>query len=142
MKYHKCSIGDKSLDLAVQGNMSAVFGARRLTKVVQCVSNNREMAPASLRKCSPVQDAKCRSRMYRPQTVCLQEFSRPIFDQHIAITVTMAEPAFIRKCKRSPLRPPMRFGVKPLTSQMAMTWSQWSKRYRLGSELSSKKTAF
>ncbi|GFW77314.1 uncharacterized protein TNCV_924301 [Trichonephila clavipes] len=60
-------------------------------------------------------------------------------DLHMAITGTKAEPAFIGKRNRSPLRPPMSSGLTPLASQTAMAWSLWNARYRApGMELTLK----
>ncbi|GFT08531.1 hypothetical protein TNCV_5024311 [Trichonephila clavipes] len=47
--------------------------------------------------------------------------------QNMAITATKAEPAFIGKHNLSTLQPPIIFGLTPLASQTAMTWSQYLK---------------
>ncbi|GBL74623.1 hypothetical protein AVEN_235524-1 [Araneus ventricosus] len=55
-------------------------------------------------------------------SVCGMEFHAcctwsEALNQHTAITGTKAEPAFIRKHNRSPLRSPMNSSLTPLTSQ-------------------------
>ncbi|GFV28305.1 uncharacterized protein TNCV_22301 [Trichonephila clavipes] len=74
--------------------------------------------------------AVCRSSVSGSQTVWLQAFLWPPSEQHMAITGTKTEPAFIKKHNRSPLYPPMSSGLTPLTSQTAMAWSQWNTRNR------------
>ncbi|GBN91001.1 hypothetical protein AVEN_196592-1 [Araneus ventricosus] len=75
--------------------------------------------------------------MFSPQTGWLQELTWPPSNQHTAITGTKAEPPFIRKHNRSPLRPSISSSLTPLKPQTAVLWSQWNARYRgSGSELS------
>ncbi|GBM06670.1 hypothetical protein AVEN_190885-1 [Araneus ventricosus] len=105
----------------------------------QGVWDNHESAPAVIGNCSPDHNSCCRSSVSRPQTGWLQALIWPPPNQHTAITGTKAEPAFIMKHNRSPLRPPMRSNLTPLTSQTAVVWSQWNARYSAsGSELSLK----
>ncbi|GFV65748.1 uncharacterized protein TNCV_4153841 [Trichonephila clavipes] len=65
----------------------------------------------------------------RPQIVWLQTFLWPPSDQHTVITGTKAEPAFIRKHNRSPLRPSMSSGLASLASQTAKAWNQWNTAF-------------
>ncbi|GFU67426.1 uncharacterized protein TNCV_641261 [Trichonephila clavipes] len=83
----------------------------------QCVWDNKDSAPAVIENCSPDPDSTCRSSLSRPQTVWLLIFPLPPSDQHTTITGTYAEPAFLRKRNRYPLRPPMNSGLTPLASQ-------------------------
>ncbi|GBM80632.1 hypothetical protein AVEN_140557-1 [Araneus ventricosus] len=67
--------------------------------------HNHESAPAVIGNCSPGHNSRCRSSVSKPQTGWLQALTWPPSNQHTAITGTKAEPAFIRKHNRSPLRP-------------------------------------
>ncbi|GBM85824.1 hypothetical protein AVEN_129966-1 [Araneus ventricosus] len=100
---------------------------------------NHESAPDVIGNCSPVRNSRSRSSVCRPQTGLLQALTWPPSNQHTAITGIKAEPIFIRKHNRAPLRPPMSSILTPLTSQAAVVWSQWNVRYRTSdSELSLK----
>ncbi|GBL75605.1 hypothetical protein AVEN_154929-1 [Araneus ventricosus] len=59
--------------------------------------DNHESAPAVIKNCSPDQNSRCRSGVFRPQTGWWQVLTWPLSNQHTAITGTKAEPAFIRK---------------------------------------------
>ncbi|GFV09879.1 uncharacterized protein TNCV_2318091 [Trichonephila clavipes] len=122
-----CSIRGRYGDLEGQGNMSTPCRARCVTAVVQYVWDNHESALAVTGNCLPDHGYK----VSKLQTVWLQAFNWPSSHQHAAITGTMAEPVFIRKHNRSPLRLSMKFGLIPLSSQTAMTWSQSNTRYRV-----------
>ncbi|GBM13952.1 hypothetical protein AVEN_152380-1 [Araneus ventricosus] len=99
--------------------------------------DNHKSAPAVMGNCSPDHNSRRRSSVSRPQTGGLQELTWPPSKQHTAITGTKAEPAFIRKHNRSPIRPPMGSSLTSLMSQSAVVWRQWNARYRAsGSELS------
>ncbi|GBM25674.1 hypothetical protein AVEN_207449-1 [Araneus ventricosus] len=101
--------------------------------------DNHESAPTVIGNCSPDHNSRCRPRVSRPQTGWLQVLTWPPSNQHTAIIGTKAEPTFIRKHNRSPLRPPMSSSLTPLASQTAVIWSQWNSRYRAsGSKLSLK----
>ncbi|GBM04276.1 hypothetical protein AVEN_41080-1 [Araneus ventricosus] len=105
----------------------------------QGACENHESATAVIGNCSPDHNARCRSSVSRPHTGWLQALTWPPSNQHTSITGTKAEPAFIRKRNRSPLRPPMCSNLTPLTSQTAVVWSQWNASYRASvSELSLK----
>ncbi|GFX19891.1 uncharacterized protein TNCV_1434511 [Trichonephila clavipes] len=91
----------------------------------QCVWDNHNSAPSVIRNCSPDLDFRCRCSVSRMQTVWLQVFPWLPSDQHTAIAGTKAEPAFIRKHNRSPLRHPMSSGLTLLTSKPATAWSQY-----------------
>ncbi|GFW56653.1 transposable element Tcb2 transposase [Trichonephila clavipes] len=64
------------------------------------------------------------SNVSRPQT-----FPRPPSKQHMAITSTNLELAYIRKHSRSSLRPPMSSDLTLLTSLKAMNRTQGNARY-------------
>ncbi|GFW28325.1 uncharacterized protein TNCV_4639921 [Trichonephila clavipes] len=136
---HSCSSGDRSGDLSNQGNMVTLCRARCVTTVVlsyqtdvqicsQCVWDNHESARAVTAYCSPGLGLVClgqRQFDFRRSSGLL-----------LTMTGTKAELVFIRKHKRSTLRPPLSSGLTPLASQVAMAWSQWNTRYRVhGSEL-------
>ncbi|GBL98108.1 hypothetical protein AVEN_84604-1 [Araneus ventricosus] len=122
--------GDRSDDLAGQGSMLTICRACWVTT---------ESAHAVKGNCSPDHNSRYRSSVSRLQTGWLQVLTWPLSNQHTAITGTKAEPAYIRKHIRYPLRPPMGSSVTPLTSQTAVVWSQWNARYKAsGSELSLK----
>ncbi|GFY25583.1 hypothetical protein TNCV_2487031 [Trichonephila clavipes] len=61
---------------------------------------------------------QCRSSVSRSQTVRLQVFSWHPSDQHMVITGTKRETAFIREHNRSPFHPSMSPG-NPLQTTMA-----------------------
>ncbi|GBM54085.1 hypothetical protein AVEN_247699-1 [Araneus ventricosus] len=112
---------------------------RRSVIFSQGASDNHESAPVVIGNCSPSRNSRCTSSVSWPQTGWLQAVNWPPSNQHTAITGTKAEPTFIRKHNRSPLRPPMSSNLTPLMSQTAVVWSQWNARYRSsGSELSLK----
>ncbi|GFX12063.1 putative transposable element [Trichonephila clavipes] len=104
MVSYTCSIKGRSGDLAGQGNMSILCRALCVITGVSSVS--------------------------KPQTVWLQAFPWPTSEQHTAITGIKAEPAFIRKHNRSPLRLPMNSHLAPLASQSIMAWSQCNAHCR------------
>ncbi|GFS54347.1 uncharacterized protein TNCV_4808571 [Trichonephila clavipes] len=80
--------------------------------------------PAAIGNCSPDHNSRCRFSVSRLQ------FGVALASQHPVITGTKVEPGFIRKHNRSPLRPPVSSGLKPLASQTSMAWSQLNTPYR------------
>ncbi|GFU13511.1 hypothetical protein TNCV_938101 [Trichonephila clavipes] len=65
----------------------------------QCVSDNHEGTSAVIGNCSSDHDSSCRSSVSRPQVVWLQEFLSLPSDQHMDITGTKTESAFIKNKK-------------------------------------------
>ncbi|GBO13207.1 hypothetical protein AVEN_87012-1 [Araneus ventricosus] len=112
---HTCSIEERSGDLAGQGNM--------LTLCRACLVTTAEIAPQII---TPSVGPECLGR----KLVGCRPSPGLLLTKHTAIIGTKAEPAFIRKNNRSPLRPPMSSSLTPITSQMAVIWNQWNARYR------------
>ncbi|GFS84115.1 uncharacterized protein TNCV_2365041 [Trichonephila clavipes] len=105
---HTCSMGERSDDLAGQGNISTLGRAH-------CVTTEGIAYQTMI----PVVDTVCP----RPQTIWLQELFWPSSDQHMVITGPKIELASLRKHNRSPFRPLMSSCLTPLESQMTMAWS-------------------
>ncbi|GFY22090.1 hypothetical protein TNCV_3297341 [Trichonephila clavipes] len=79
---HAGSVGDRSGELAGQGNMSTLCRARCVTTAVQCVWDNDESALANVGNCSSDQDSTCRSSVSRPMTVWLLAPNWPSSGHH------------------------------------------------------------
>ncbi|GFV37604.1 hypothetical protein TNCV_4982261 [Trichonephila clavipes] len=91
MIFHTCLLGDRSSDLAVQGNMSTICSAHCVTTAMFSVS--------------------------RPQAVWMQAFIWPPYDQNSAMIDNKAGPASVRKHNRCQLYCPMNSSLKPLALQ-------------------------
>ncbi|GFV68639.1 hypothetical protein TNCV_2275011 [Trichonephila clavipes] len=98
---HTCSMGDRSDDLEPKAVLYVAEWRTDFQSV--CYS-----AAKVIGNCSPDRDSRGRSSASRPQTVWLQAFPWPPFDQPMAPSL---EPAFIRKHNRYQILPPMSPGV-------------------------------
>ncbi|GFW39717.1 transposable element Tc1 transposase [Trichonephila clavipes] len=90
-----CSIGQKSGDLACQGELTDC----RTNWQSVCSGGPRECFYCHIESVSPDNDSRCRSSVSRLQTVWIHAFPYPPSDKHAAITSTKEEPTFFSQQK-------------------------------------------
>ncbi|GFX36889.1 uncharacterized protein TNCV_4000491 [Trichonephila clavipes] len=125
MIYHTCSIGDRSGDLAGQGNICQ-HSLEHVELQHRCMGERYpEVAPQTM---TPGLGPVCIGRRHSSGRLLTNTLPSLVSKQNRS-----------SENNRSPLRSLMSSGLTPLASQTAMAWSRWNTRYRApGSKLSLK----